>query len=118
MESEFVQSVGPAMAEEMPPRLVDAFAEVPQLPGVVHDAMAHLEELRHELISRGWKADIRRTDRRVALRVSNPEQPRLNDDIVCDGEVFRWPWGQGIGAVGEVAGVAERVMYVLREVGE
>ncbi|MEU6034520.1 hypothetical protein ABZ801_03860 [Actinomadura sp. NPDC047616] len=82
------------------------------------DVMAHLENLRAELVRREWKAEIRRSPDRDVLRVRNPAHSRLTDDIVCDGEVFRWPWGQGIGPVGEVTGVAERVMYVLREVGE
>jgi hypothetical protein len=81
------------------------------------DVTAHLEDLRAELTGRGWKAEIRRTSSRAVLRVRNPAQPKLNDEIVCDGEAFRWAWGQGIGPVAEVGGVADRIQYVLREIG-
>jgi len=41
----------------------------------------------------------------------------MNDDILCDGARFCWSHGQGIGPVKDVADVADRIQYVLREVG-
>jgi hypothetical protein len=76
-----------------------------------------LERLRDELIRREWKAELRQTARGTVLRVRHPSQPSMNDEIVCDGEAFRWAWGQGIGPVAEVGGVADRIQYVLREIG-
>lgn len=81
------------------------------------DATAHLEALRDELTRRAWNAEVRRTSSRVVLHVSNPNIPALDDKITCDGNVFCWAWGRDIGPVTGVPGVADRIVYVLREVG-
>ncbi|GLZ16151.1 hypothetical protein Acsp04_63860 [Actinomadura sp. NBRC 104425] len=81
------------------------------------DATASLEVLRDELTSRGWTADLRRTRSGPVLHVQHPAHPRMNDDVVSDGAAFRWAWGQGIGPVAEVSAAADRIQYVLREVG-
>ncbi|MDL4773311.1 hypothetical protein [Actinomadura xylanilytica] len=79
---------------------------------------AHLERLRSEFTERGWTAEIqRRPGKRPRLYVRNPHSSRMSDDIVCDDRVFRWSWGQPIGPLTEAPGVAEQIMYVLREVG-
>lgn len=80
--------------------------------------IAHLERLAAELNQRGWPATVRTgTSGRQVLHVRNPNAPGLNDDVVCDDHAYRWVWGQGIGPLTEAPGVAEKIQYVLREVG-
>lgn len=81
------------------------------------DARSHLKNLRAELKERGWHAEINAGTLGPVLRVTNPEVPTLNDEIACRDDVFRHAWGQGIGPVTEVVGVADRIMHVLRKVG-
>ncbi|MFF5265405.1 hypothetical protein ACFY4C_41535 [Actinomadura viridis] len=80
------------------------------------DDRAHLERLRTILVKRDWKAEIRPGRCRDLLYVVNPAAHQLNDTIACEGEKFRWAWGQGIGPVDEVIEVADRIQHVLREV--
>jgi hypothetical protein len=76
------------------------------------DDTGALRKLHDELAGRGWK--VRLTGE--VLRVSNPDVD-LNDEIVCRGGQFRWPWTvTPIGLVDDVPGVAERIMHVLRAV--
>ncbi|MCW2900466.1 MAG: hypothetical protein JWO67_2731 [Streptosporangiaceae bacterium] len=82
------------------------------------DANGHLECLGAELADRGWRAKVSQDGDRPVLWVRNPKVAELNERIVCTGDAFRWMWGQGIGPTTEAAGVATRIMYVLREVGE
>ncbi|XRQ15049.1 hypothetical protein ACN3XK_30455 [Actinomadura welshii] len=76
------------------------------------DTIHALGRLAAELDARGWRTALR-DDR---LTVANPAAPCLNDSITCDGRVFRWTWGQGIGPVDEVSGAADRIVGVLRSV--
>lgn len=80
----------------------------------VMDATTCLQQLADELTGRGWKAKMRGAD---GLFVANPGAGRLSDTIRCDGTSLLWNWGQPIGPADEVAAVADRIQYVLREVG-
>lgn len=80
-------------------------------------ATEHLENLAGELKARGWVAETRSLRGRMILYVQNPAVAKLNDTIACEGEVFRYTWGQGLGPVTEVVRVADRIQYVLRQVG-
>ncbi|MGH3389104.1 MAG: hypothetical protein ACRDOO_09530 [Actinomadura sp.] len=82
------------------------------------DARAHLERLSAELTDRGWHADVVVDDGRPTLAVGNPRVKDLNDRVAYSSEAFRWTWGQGIGPVTDIPGVADRIVHVLREVPE
>jgi hypothetical protein len=88
------------------------------MDGTRIDVQAHLERLGAELADRGWNATIGLQDGGPVLLVRNPNVADLNEQILCSGEAFRWTWGQGIGPITEVPGVAARIMHVLREVEE
>lgn len=77
------------------------------------DTQNPLEHLVSELDERGWRAHHTGD----ALKVVSPATPSLNDEIACDGVFFRWAWGQAIGLIDDVASTADRIVYVLREVG-
>lgn len=80
-------------------------------------AVSPLEMLRAELGGRGWHADLE-AGRPELLCVRNPNVARLNDKVTCEGGLFRWAWGQGITEAEDVTGAADRIIYVLRAVGE
>ncbi|SDQ98761.1 hypothetical protein [Thermostaphylospora chromogena] len=75
-------------------------------------ALSALEQLRDKLHAHGWPAELQG----AALRVRNPEEPRMNDRITCCGSMYRWSWGPEIGPDTDVSGAAERIMHVLRTV--
>jgi hypothetical protein len=81
------------------------------------DAAAYLESLREALLAGGWRAEVTQGRRGRMLHVEHPRVPRLNDDVVCDGSVFRWAWGPVICPVTDIDRAADRVRHVLREVG-
>ncbi|GHH67959.1 hypothetical protein GCM10017673_15820 [Streptosporangium violaceochromogenes] len=83
---------------------------------VVVDALPHLERLRAELAGRRWTAEVRDGGERPVLRVRNPAEPGMCDQVVCQGEVFRWAGGGPIGPITDIVGVADRITFVLREV--
>jgi hypothetical protein len=82
------------------------------------DARTQLERLGAELAERGWNVEVGQDGTQPVLSVRNPNVADLNELIMCSGEAFRWTWGQGIGSITEVPGVATRIMHVLREVTE
>ncbi|MFV2172631.1 hypothetical protein ACFHW2_13755 [Actinomadura sp. LOL_016] len=73
---------------------------------------APLRALADELERRDWRTRLHGE----ALTVINPAAPRLNDRIACDGEEFRWAWGQPLGPVDAVTAAADRIVDVLRAV--
>ncbi|WP_378063882.1 hypothetical protein [Actinomadura yumaensis] len=81
------------------------------------DAIRHLGNLRSELIGRKWRAEIRTRPNGDVLHVQNPAFARMDGEIVCKDDAFHWVWGPVIGPVTAVTGVADRIVYVLREVG-
>lgn len=81
-------------------------------------ATALLEQLLAELANRGWDADLTGTRERPYIRVRNPNDPKLNGMVTCLGGNYRWTWGPVLGPVDDVAGVADRIVHVLREVSK
>jgi hypothetical protein len=77
------------------------------------NATTYLQQLAAELLHHGWLTDL---VLRPVLRVSNPAEPDLSDDIACAEGTFCWDGGQEIGPVAEVSGAADHVMHVLRVV--
>ncbi len=72
----------------------------------------HLLDLAEELHERGWRTDLTR-DR---LRVTNPDAPMMNEDVICEDGVFQWRHGPGIGPVDDLPQAVDRIMHVLRTV--
>ncbi|MFC3980556.1 hypothetical protein [Streptosporangium jomthongense] len=82
----------------------------------VTDAAFQLERLRAELIGHSWAADILGTAKQPVLRVNNPAEAEMHDEVVCQDGTFQWAWGGLIGPVVNPAEAADRIMFVLREV--
>ncbi|MBB4913255.1 hypothetical protein [Streptosporangium saharense] len=80
------------------------------------DATFHLERLRAELIGRSWAADVLGTAQQPVLRVRNPAEAEMHDEVVCQDSAFLWAWGGLIGPVTNLIDVTDRIMFVLREV--
>ncbi|MFD0883674.1 hypothetical protein ACFQ08_03760 [Streptosporangium algeriense] len=82
----------------------------------VTDAAFHLERLRAELLGHSWAADVIGAARHPVLRVHNPAEAEMHDEVVCQDGTFHWAWGGFIGPVVDLAEVTDRIMFVLREV--
>lgn len=87
---------------------------------VNHDRVGYLEELGHELDSRGLVARVVRTRSGPAfLRVVNPEAASLAEDITCapapDGRdhYYWWSWGERMHRVDDPGGAAVKLAHVL-----
>lgn len=80
------------------------------------DANAHLEQLRLEILNRGWVARLCESSTGLTLHVRNPNESALTETIACEGDRFLWSWGQVIGLVSDVTDVADRILHVLRDV--
>ncbi|MEV7005579.1 hypothetical protein [Streptosporangium sp. NPDC051022] len=83
----------------------------------VTDATSHLERLRAALLAQGWTAEFRHTGGNPLLHVQNPADPAMTDQVTCRDEIFRWVWGGFVGSVADTTRAAERIMFVLREIG-
>lgn len=87
---------------------------------VSNDRVGYLEELEHELDSRGLVARVVRTrSGPVFLRVVNPEAASLAEDITCaptpDGpdHYYWWSWGERMHRVDDPGGAAVKLAHVL-----
>ncbi|MEV5411004.1 hypothetical protein AB0K60_19435 [Thermopolyspora sp. NPDC052614] len=79
---------------------------------------AYLERLRLEILKRGWAARLCESGVGLTLHVRNPNESALTETIGCEDGRFLWSWGQAIGLVSDVTGVADRILHVLRDVSE
>ncbi|GGO82835.1 hypothetical protein [Nonomuraea cavernae] len=82
----------------------------------VMDARAWLELLRGELAERGWDAEIRSIRARPHLWIVNPDDRKLNGMVAAQGDHYRWTWGPVLGRAGNVHGVSDKILHVLRGV--
>ncbi|MFB4318467.1 hypothetical protein [Actinomadura sp. 21ATH] len=81
----------------------------------------YLEELEHELGTRGLVARVVRTRSGPAfLRVVNPDAASLAEDVTCapcpesPGHYFWWSWGERMHRVDDPDGAASKLANVLR----
>jgi hypothetical protein len=87
---------------------------------VSKDRVGYLEELGHELDSRGLVARVVRTRSGPAfLRVVNPEAASLAEDITCApapderDHYYWWSWGERMHRVDDPGGAAVKLAHVL-----
>lgn len=85
---------------------------------VSDERLGYLEELVHELDSRGLVARVVRTRSGPAfLRVVNPAAACLSENVTCapEGaeEYFWWSWGEPMHRVDDPGGAAMKVARVL-----
>jgi hypothetical protein len=83
--------------------------------------VGYLEELEHELDTRGLVARVVRTRSGPAfLRVVNPEAASLAEDVTCapapetKDHYFWWSWGERMHRVDDVGGAALKLAHVLQ----
>ncbi|WP_235834523.1 hypothetical protein, partial [Actinomadura logoneensis] len=89
---------------------------------MAHDErVGYLEELEHELDTRGLVARVVRTRSGPAfLRVVNPEAASLAEDVTCApapetrDHYFWWSWGERMHRVDDPRGAASKLAHVLR----
>lgn len=83
--------------------------------------VGYLEELEHELDTRGLVARVVRTRSGPAfLRVVNPEAASLAEDVTCAPEpespdhYYWWSWGERMHRVDDPGGAAVKLAHVLQ----
>ncbi|WP_225993364.1 hypothetical protein [Actinomadura rudentiformis] len=83
--------------------------------------VGYLEELEHELDTRGLVARVVRTRSGPAfLRVVNPEAASLAEDVTCapapesHDHYFWWSWGERMHRVDDPEGAAVKLAHVLQ----
>ncbi|WP_141582710.1 hypothetical protein [Actinomadura sp. WMMA1423] len=83
--------------------------------------VGYLEELEHELDTRGLVARVVRTRSGPAfLRVVNPAAASLAEDVTCapapetKDHYFWWSWGERMHRVDDVGGAALKLAHVLQ----
>ncbi|WP_242614273.1 hypothetical protein [Actinomadura roseirufa] len=83
--------------------------------------VGYLEELEHELDTRGLVARVVRTRSGPAfLRVVNPEAASLAEDVTCapapesPDHYFWWSWGELMHRVDDPGGAAVKLAHVLQ----
>ncbi len=89
---------------------------------VAHDErVGYLEELEHELDTRGLVARVVRTRSGPAfLRVVNPEAASLAEDVTCApapetrDHYYWWSWGERMHRVDDPRGAASKLAHVLQ----
>ncbi|MFC4911358.1 hypothetical protein [Actinomadura gamaensis] len=90
---------------------------------MAHDErVGYLEELEHELDTRGLVARVVRTRSGPAfLRVVNPEAASLAEDVTCAPApdtrghyYYWWSWGERMHRVGDPRGAASKLAHVLQ----
>lgn len=91
---------------------------------VAHDErVGYLEELEHELDTRGLVARVVRTRSGPAfLRVVNPEAASLAEDVTCGpapapetpDHYYWWSWGERMHRVDDPGGAASKLAHVLQ----
>ena len=89
---------------------------------VIDRRTGYLEELEHELDTRGLVARVVRTrSRPVFLRVVNPDAASLAEDITCapapesqHDHYYWWSWGERMHHVGDPGGAAVKLARVLQ----
>lgn len=79
----------------------------------------YLEELVHELDSRGLVARVVQTRSGPAfLRVVNPEAASLSENVTCAEDFYWWSWGEPLHSVRDPDGAARKVARVLEPIGK
>lgn len=88
---------------------------------VSDNRVGYLEELEHELGSRGLVARVVRTRSGPAfLRVVNPEAASLAEDVTCApapdtrDHYYWWSWGERMHRVDDPGGAAIKLAHVLQ----
>jgi hypothetical protein len=83
--------------------------------------VGYLEELEHELDTRGLVARVVRTRSGPAfLRVVNPEAASLAEDVTCapapdtPEHYYWWSWGERMHRVDDPVGAASKLAHVLQ----
>ncbi|MFG2003540.1 hypothetical protein ACGFNU_30705 [Spirillospora sp. NPDC048911] len=83
--------------------------------------VGYLEELEHELDTRGLVARVVRTRSGPAfLRVVNPEAASLAEDVTCapapesHDHYYWWSWGERMHRVDDPEGAAVKLAHVLQ----
>ncbi|MFC9970136.1 hypothetical protein ACIBF1_35890 [Spirillospora sp. NPDC050679] len=83
--------------------------------------VGYLEELEHELDTRGLVARVVRTRSGPAfLRVVNPEAASLAEDVTCapapetHDHYYWWSWGERMHRVDDPGGAAVKLAHVLQ----
>jgi hypothetical protein len=84
----------------------------------------YLEELEHELDTRGLVARVVRTRSGPAfLRVVNPDAASLAEDVTCapapesHDHYYWWSWGERLHRVDDPGGAARKLARVLQPLG-
>lgn len=81
--------------------------------------LARLRRLAGELTARAYLADLRvPADGPPCLDVRNPRANILAERVYAQAGVFWWSWREPIAACDQVATAADRLVRVLRALGE
>jgi hypothetical protein len=81
------------------------------------DGQADLERLAAELTQRGYQADLRTPEGRLAfLDVRNPTASALSERVYAQADSYWWSWAERIAGCAQVSTAADALARVLRTV--